>query len=320
MTTEKQIRANRRNALGSTGPGPQGMRVSCMNATKHGLLSKHLLVREDDRPIFEKFSQQIREELQPLGPTESVWVELLITDCWRLGTCLSIEKNTFDFYRVYKDSTGDASVAFAHDASQKNSLTRLSRYASRFQLAIHKDLAELRQLQARPSRPQAAPQNQDPPVDSDAAASNSAVTDSGISGPVVTTSGTPPLLPTKGAATGKDADPAPLRVLSAHAVISDEDPAEFEAFRDALTVEWNARTALKRFLIELFAVNSWRLARLSRVEAGLFKQCGFDGEDGRTLLTAFVEDALQNDCFSKLGACETQLRNGLSRILKELLN
>ena len=42
----KQLAANRRNAQKSTGPKtPEGRAVSKMNALKHGILSKEVLVR-----------------------------------------------------------------------------------------------------------------------------------------------------------------------------------------------------------------------------------------------------------------------------------
>jgi hypothetical protein len=37
------------------------------------------------------------------------------------------------------------------------------------------------------------------------------------------------------------------------------------------------------------------------------------------MLTAFVKDASELDCFPKLAACENRLRNFLTRVFKELL-
>ena len=45
MTSEKQAKANRRNALKSTGPKtPNGKAAIRYNATKHGLLSREILL------------------------------------------------------------------------------------------------------------------------------------------------------------------------------------------------------------------------------------------------------------------------------------
>jgi hypothetical protein len=68
----KQIAANRRNAQKSTGPQtPAGRAVSKMNALKHGILSKEVVVRgrcikEDDRE-FAALNQQLWEDLNPVG-------------------------------------------------------------------------------------------------------------------------------------------------------------------------------------------------------------------------------------------------------------
>ena len=195
----------------------------------------------------------------------------------------------------------------------------MSHYARIFERGLYKDLAELRKLQARASRPSversdlAAPP--DPPADPkpkeiDCPAPNSGSPDQAapIVGAASLEAGQP-----AGAATSSPV--TPLGVLAEHVVLSDEDPTEFKNYLQSLSAEWKAHAVTKAFFIELFAATSWRLARLSRIETDLFEQYGCGGN----LLTAFVKDATQMDCFSKLGAYETLLRNNLSRTLKELL-
>jgi hypothetical protein len=49
MGSDKQIRANRRNARKSTGPKtPEGKSVVSHNALKHGLLSQQILLPDED--------------------------------------------------------------------------------------------------------------------------------------------------------------------------------------------------------------------------------------------------------------------------------
>ena len=53
MATDAQINANRRNAQRSTGPKSEaGKKRSSMNATKHGMTSKHLNVMAGDDPVY----------------------------------------------------------------------------------------------------------------------------------------------------------------------------------------------------------------------------------------------------------------------------
>jgi len=94
--TEKQLAANRRNAQKSTGPQtPEGRTVSKMNAMKHGILSKQVLV--DGRFYNERASelealhQRFWEEYQPSGPVEEMLVDQIVTAHWRLRRALTAE-------------------------------------------------------------------------------------------------------------------------------------------------------------------------------------------------------------------------------------
>ncbi len=66
MTSEKQVQANRRNALKSTGPKTQeGKDIVRHNAVKHGLLSQEVLLPDEDEAAFRELGERLREELQP---------------------------------------------------------------------------------------------------------------------------------------------------------------------------------------------------------------------------------------------------------------
>jgi hypothetical protein len=316
MSSIKKINANRANAKNSTGPrDPAGKRASSANSTKHGLFAKNTPVREEDRPAFLQFSEQIRADLQPQGPTEEFYVNHFIDQCWRLRWCLKLETDLYDWYRVYKNTPGDVGVAFAHDASQLNCFARWSRYAPLFERRLAKDLAELRKLQAH--RLQSEDKGQEPVGDGhpDAGSHDSTVQKSETPEPPgsVTLQDPPP------SSTPKLTPPPSLELFSGQVVLSDENPAQFRGYRESLFNEWQPHGATNALFVELFAVTSWRLARLSRVEAGLYEQyrCHQNMDGG--VLTAFVQDASELGCFEKLAHYETQLRNGLSRILKQLL-
>ena len=92
----KQLEANRRNALKSTGPRtPKGQAVSKMNACQHGILSKEAVVRgrcikEDDQE-FAALHQRLCEELEPVGLLEEMLVDQIVTTHWRLRRALKAE-------------------------------------------------------------------------------------------------------------------------------------------------------------------------------------------------------------------------------------
>jgi len=91
-----QIAANRRNAQKSTGPKTaRGRAISKMNAFKHGLLGKEVLVRgrhaSESQREFRSLLAQFREHLAPVGPLEEMLVDLIVTTHWRLRRVVKAE-------------------------------------------------------------------------------------------------------------------------------------------------------------------------------------------------------------------------------------
>ncbi len=94
--SSKQLAANRRNAQQSTGPRTaQGRAVSKMNAVKHGILSKEVVVRglrlKESPREFKALHQRFVESLQPVGPLEEMLVDQIVTAHWRLRRALTAE-------------------------------------------------------------------------------------------------------------------------------------------------------------------------------------------------------------------------------------
>ena len=77
MASDKQLRANRRNAIRSTGPKTRiGKQAIRWNALKHGLLAREVVIgvgdgKENQRE-FQWLLEQLRTDLQPLGVLEEV--------------------------------------------------------------------------------------------------------------------------------------------------------------------------------------------------------------------------------------------------------
>lgn len=94
--SERRAEANRRNCLKSTGPRtPEGRAVSRMNALKHGLASKEVLVRgsvgrESGRELA-AWHERFHSQLQPVGPIEELLVDQIVTLRWRLRRVLTAE-------------------------------------------------------------------------------------------------------------------------------------------------------------------------------------------------------------------------------------
>ncbi len=98
MTSSKQAQANRRNALKSTGPKTaEGKAAVHLNAMKHGLLSREVLLPGEDEAAFAELGERLRAELQPVGELESMLVEQIISAYWRLHRLRRVEAGIFTF-------------------------------------------------------------------------------------------------------------------------------------------------------------------------------------------------------------------------------
>jgi hypothetical protein len=79
-------RANRANALLSTGPRTQaGKQRSSLNALRHGLTAASAVLPSEDPAAFEDHCRRFSDEYQPATPTESQLVKEIAATSWRLN-------------------------------------------------------------------------------------------------------------------------------------------------------------------------------------------------------------------------------------------
>jgi len=96
MTSEKKAQANRRNALKSTGPKtPEGKAAVRLNATKHGLLSRDVLLPGEDAAALRELGERLRAELRPVGELEGLLVDRIVAAHWRLRRLGRVEAGIF---------------------------------------------------------------------------------------------------------------------------------------------------------------------------------------------------------------------------------
>jgi hypothetical protein len=96
MTSDKQARANRRNALKSTGPKThEGKAAVRHNALRHGLLSRDVLLPGEDEDALRELGERLRDELQPVGALENMLVNRIISSTWRLQRLGRVEAGIF---------------------------------------------------------------------------------------------------------------------------------------------------------------------------------------------------------------------------------
>ena len=103
MTTEKQIEANKKNALMSTGAVTiEGKLIVAKNAVKHGVFTKDLIISNGDgKENAEEYNELLNgliESLVPDGQMEYLLVEKLAVDFWRLKRVLRFETGSLRKY------------------------------------------------------------------------------------------------------------------------------------------------------------------------------------------------------------------------------
>ncbi len=116
MPTERQIEASRANGAKSRGPvtpegklkslansalstgprTPEGKARSSLNAVRHGLLAKSIVLNAESREMFLEILAAYEEELQPDDEVEIRLVESMATSEWRRLRLLAMEKDHLD--------------------------------------------------------------------------------------------------------------------------------------------------------------------------------------------------------------------------------
>ena len=96
MISDKQLEANRNNALKSTGPKTkEGRNRSRLNALRHGLTGQVTTMTAEERAAHDQFCQALIHSLAPEGAMETQLAQRIATDSWRLNRSSAIEDNLF---------------------------------------------------------------------------------------------------------------------------------------------------------------------------------------------------------------------------------
>lgn len=156
--SQKQLEANRANALKSTGPRtPDGKAVVALNPIRHGLLSKEVLLASEDESALVDMGKRMRHDLAPVGELEMILVDRIISAAWRLRRVLRAENDLID-KKVSEELTtwrrkkgGEIPVnmwAALGGYNTMENITKLNRYETHIERGMYKALNELHRLQA----------------------------------------------------------------------------------------------------------------------------------------------------------------------------
>ncbi len=158
--TEKQIEASRRNGANSRGPKtPAGKARSSRNATRHGLLSKILVLDIESQEIFDGYFKSLIKRYQPTDEFELGIVEEMAAAVWRTRRSWAIEQSTLNTRtKTYNLESGTERLAnaFAEVANKGNEFHALQRYEIRHSRAFWRAVRGLERLRTQkfPNEPE----------------------------------------------------------------------------------------------------------------------------------------------------------------------
>jgi hypothetical protein len=143
MTTIAAIEANKQNALKSTGPkSSSGKAIASENALKHGILTKHLIIQNEDSKDLTTLASELMTSLLPEGKIEELLVQKIISSTWRLQRLIGAESSLF------KEKNWIGQEEPIHEAYSSHAMASMSRYESCLERNFYKALHELQRLQA----------------------------------------------------------------------------------------------------------------------------------------------------------------------------
>jgi len=165
MRTKAQIEASRVNGAKSQGPvTPEGKQHSCLNAVKHGLSARTVVLCTENHGLFEQLEQDYLETFQPCSIPELHLVQRMVAADWRLHRAQVVatainDKSLFD-HRAQDDRENancdnDYRLGIDHPRIQRE-LAFVERSEARCERAHARALAEfvvLRKLRPSDAQP-----------------------------------------------------------------------------------------------------------------------------------------------------------------------
>jgi hypothetical protein len=120
MTSYRQIEANRRNALKSTGPRTEaGKQVSRLNAVRHGLTAETVISALEDAEDYKAFEAAITADYDAQSAVERELVLRLASVLWRLRRATTMESGLFEIQaahlRDYRRNRSNTVTALSSD-------------------------------------------------------------------------------------------------------------------------------------------------------------------------------------------------------------
>ena len=150
MATEKQIAANRRNALKSTGPKTEaGRQIVSRNAITHGLTGAQALVLPEEADEYFRFGEAVFAQWNLEGAVERFHCERMVQAAWRLRRIQRIETSVLmEMCQRQRESAAGVEPTIGRAYAEAIPvLTQLSRYERQMERSLQEAQKELETLQ-----------------------------------------------------------------------------------------------------------------------------------------------------------------------------
>jgi uncharacterized protein with von Willebrand factor type A (vWA) domain len=157
MPSPAQYAANRLNSEKSTGPStPKGKVRSSLNALRHGLTARVVILPSEDMAAYNAFTKEIVDSLDARTPLERQFAQTVADNQWRINRIRSIEDGMLADEHFGTGGDFDAEHADIHSTltnsrafrTRSKEFANLSMYELRLNRAMMEALRELKELQA----------------------------------------------------------------------------------------------------------------------------------------------------------------------------
>ena len=162
MISDKHSEQARINGARSRGPKtPRGKAFSSRNAMRHGLLSKTVLLRNEDSGAFRELFQVYAERFAPLDDVEIGIIEEMVAAYWHLRRAFAIETRMLDSDMDARQAASelDRLAASFGDLASTPKLSVLHRYQTRLRLVHSRALRDLATMRGKLANKSAEPTN-----------------------------------------------------------------------------------------------------------------------------------------------------------------
>ena len=148
--------ASPQTASGQPGPTPRGRARSSLNALRHGLTARVVVLPSEDMDAYNAFSKEIVDCLDPQTPVERQFAQTVADNQWRINRIRSIEDGMLGMGHFEAAGNFDCPTAEIHSAMTaarafrdgSKAFVNLSIYEQRLHRSMKEALRQLKELQA----------------------------------------------------------------------------------------------------------------------------------------------------------------------------